>query len=448
MKKVALHTLGCKVNYSETSTIARQFSARGFTVVEQDQPCDVYVLNTCSVTEKADRECRQVIRRVLRQSPEAFIVVVGCYAQLQPRKIAALDGVDLVLGAREKFNLFTHEREFLKKSVPQVYVSCIDEPMSFEPSFSGENDSRTRAFLKVQDGCDYSCSFCTIPMARGRSRSAPVDAIIDQALALAEQGFREVVLTGVNVGDYGKEFGVRLLDLLRKLDANTPFDRIRVSSIEPNLLSEEVVDFILGSERCCNHFHIPLQSGSDAVLKNMRRRYRSTDYRHVIERINHLDPDAGIGADVIVGFPGESDAQFQETCAFLADLPVSYLHVFTYSEREGTAASDFPGSVSTRVRFERSETLRSLGQLKREQFHSRHVGRTLRVLFESADEDGISGLTSNYIRVETSSRDFIPREIKNVKIISSNGVSCRGEQPPHEKILSPVLSNNYGYADA
>ncbi|OLD62271.1 MAG: tRNA (N(6)-L-threonylcarbamoyladenosine(37)-C(2))-methylthiotransferase MtaB [Ignavibacteria bacterium 13_1_40CM_2_61_4] len=428
-RKVALHTLGCKLNYAETSTIGRQFVDRGFEIVDFTQPSDVYVLNTCSVTERAERECRQIIRRALRQSPDAFIIVVGCYAQLRAGEIAAIEGVDLVLGTKEKFNILEHAGRFEKPATPQVFVSCIDETLLFAPSFSADTGGRTRAFLKIQDGCDFHCSFCTIPLARGTSRSQPADAVIRQAQLIAKEGFKEIVLTGVNVGDYGRKEKRSLLELLKLLGSLGGVDRIRISSIEPNLVSRDLVDFILESEKFCNHFHIPLQSGSDRVLKIMRRRYLSDHYRSVVDYIKQKDSDAGIGADVIVGFPGESEQMFEETCSFLGELPVSYLHVFTFSERPGTPAANYKGSVEPRERARRSEVLRILGRRKRHDFYSRFGGRTLPVLFEGQLRAGMaSGLARNYVRVGAPSSAPLTNQIRNIAIRNIDDDVCIGTE--------------------
>jgi|ERR1041385_863977 threonylcarbamoyladenosine tRNA methylthiotransferase MtaB len=427
MKKVALHTLGCKLNFAETSTLGREFIEHGFEVVDAGLPSDVFVLNTCSVTEKADRECRQIIRRVLRRSPDTYVVVVGCYAQLQPEEIASIDGVDLVLGTHEKFRIFDYVAGFTKKSVPHVFVSCIDEATEFHPAFSAEVGGRTRAFLKVQDGCDYQCTFCTIPLARGESRSLPVEAVLQQAALLAAQGYKEIVLTGVNVGDYGKKIGTDLFDLMIALDAVKDIQRIRISSIEPNLLTKEIVDFVLQSEKFCNHFHIPLQSGSDPILKQMRRRYLKDHYHTLVNYIKDKDPEAGIGADVIVGFPGETDALFEETYLFLADLPVSYLHAFTYSERGDTPATEIPGAINPKVRSERNEMLRNLSQRKRRAFYSSFIGKNMPVLFEgNMHNHHMSGLTTNYIRVETSSDGSLVNQIRDVRMEGIHNDACFG----------------------
>lgn len=437
MQRVSLHTLGCKLNYAETSTIGRQFVERGYRVVQPDEPTDVFVLNTCSVTERADRECRQIIRRMLRHSPDAYVVVVGCYAQLQPEEIGAIEGVDLVIGAKEKFRIFDHAKDFTKRKLSQVFVSCIDDAIEFESASSAEVGGRTRAFLKIQDGCDYPCSFCTIPLARGSSRSLPLPSVLAQARRLVAQGFKEIVLTGVNVGDYRPESEGRLLDVLRKLDEIEGLDRLRISSIEPNLLTEEMVSFILSSRRICNHFHIPLQSGSDEVLALMRRRYKSQQYARLVESIKRQDIDAAIGVDVIVGFPGETDELFEETYRFLADLPVSYLHVFTYSERARTPAANFDGIVDATTRARRSERLRLLSYKKRAAFYRSMVGRTMPVLFESAGhEDDMSGLTSNYVRVHvTPSTNIAPNTLVPVHITEAGADGCLGKVFHHVSFM-------------
>lgn len=377
----------------------------------------MFVLNTCSVTERADRECRQIIRRTLRHSPDAFVIVIGCYAQLQPQEIASISGVDLVLGAGEKFHVFEHAGEFRKGPVSQVFVSCIDDAVAFDAASSAEGGGRTRAFLKIQDGCNYRCSFCTIPLARGVSRSQPSSAVLQQARSIADQGYKEVVLTGVNVGDYGTNNGDRLLDLMKQLDRVDGLERIRISSIEPNLLTMPMIDFIFSSKKFCNHFHIPLQSGSNTILKQMRRRYCREHYRELVDHIRRIDPDAGIGVDVIAGFPGETRELFGETYKFLVDLPVAYMHVFTYSERENTPAVLFGGAVDPKERFQRSEMLRLLSRRKRSLFHESFIGSSIDVLFESKTDRGtFSGLTTNYLRVEAPVADAAVNEILQVNI--------------------------------
>ncbi len=431
MKTVAFHTLGCKLNYAETSTIGRQFTDRGFSVVPFDGPSRVYLLNTCSVTERADKECRQIVRRIRRRSPDAYVIVAGCYAQLRPAEIAGIEGVDLVLGTREKFSVFEHAGEFRKSPVPQTFVSCIDEEVECVPAFSAEVGGRTRAFLKIQDGCDYTCAFCTIPAARGGSRSVAPGLVLRQAREIAAGGYKEIVLTGVNVGDYGRASDTGLLGLLRLLEDIGGIERIRISSIEPNLLTRPLIDHILSSQKCCHHFHIPLQSGSDEVLKRMRRRYLRNVYEDVVGMINAADPDAGIGADVITGFPGESEARFRETSTFLADLPLSYLHVFTYSERRATAAERMEGSVEPRLRHERSAILRELGLRKRKDFATRFEGRILPVLLEHRGAPGrIIGLTRNYLRVSVPSAGVEPNQTVPVRIVRAGEEESRGEIAP------------------
>lgn len=434
MKTVALHTLGCKVNYTETTTIARQFVKEGFRIVAPDAACDVYVLNTCTITERTDRECRQIIRRTLRHSPNAFVIVTGCYAQLQPDEIKSIEGVDLVLGTKEKFKIFEYANEFKKQPHPQIFVSCIDEVTEFESAYSGDVDTRTRAYLKIQDGCDYQCSFCTIPLARGQSRSKPIEKILREANMIASLGCKEIVLTGVNTGDYGRKIGTNLLTLMKQLEKYVGVYRIRISSIEPNLLTRELVDFILESEKFCNHFHIPLQSGSDVLLKLMKRRYLSSTCTDLIHYIKQRDPDAGIGVDVLVGFPGETDQLFEETYNYLAELPVSYLHVFTYSERENTPAAIYPTIIEPRIRYERSKMLRMMSKKKRLAFYSSYLDKTLKVLFEHRSHNGkFTGLTENYIRVEVETPEDLTNQLRNVYMQTTNGDVCQASLTNIEK---------------
>lgn len=416
MGRVSFYTLGCKLNFAETGALQRDFVSRAYDVVPFGEPADVTVINTCTVTSEAERKCRQVIRRALRANPGTFVAVTGCYAQLRPDEIAAIDGVDAVLGANEKFRLFSLIDTFAKQEQTQVAVSCIDDVASFGPAYS--SDERTRAFLKVQDGCDYSCSFCTIPMARGRSRSQSIEACVSQARMLASEGFSEVVLSGVNIGLFGRDSGESLLGLLRSLDEVESISRYRISSIEPNLLTDEIIDFVSKSRAFQPHFHLPLQSGDDAVLGRMRRRYRRDVYTHRVERILDLLPDASIGVDVIVGFPAEGEAEFENTCEYLTNLPVSYLHVFTYSERPDTIAVDrlervggipVPGAERSR----RNRVLRLLSGRKSERFYRRHVGTSRPVLWESGSSDHVMhGFTDNYIRV---SRSYDPSSIGRVE---------------------------------
>jgi threonylcarbamoyladenosine tRNA methylthiotransferase MtaB len=400
-QKVAFYTLGCKLNYSETSTIGNQFLNKGFQVVEFEEQADVYVINTCSVTENTDRECRQVVRRALRKNPSAFVAVTGCYAQLQPEEIAEIDGVDIILGSDEKFRLFDFIEGFKKKEFSCVYVSPSENIKELNPASSTDADCRTRAFLKIQDGCDYKCSFCTIPIARGKSRSILPEEVKINFENLLERDYKEIILTGVNVGDYGKSIDSNLYSLLKMLSAIPHEFRIRISSVEPNLLSDEIIELTKGSNKICRHFHIPLQSGSSKVLKLMQRRYTRNDYEKLILKLTNQIPDVGIGADVIVGFPGESDADFLETYNFLKDLPISYLHVFTYSERPNTKAINLNGNVEHSIRKKRNNMLRILSEKKRNEFYRKMIGKSLEVLFEHENYDGImKGFTSNYARVQ------------------------------------------------
>ncbi|MFA6596441.1 MAG: tRNA (N(6)-L-threonylcarbamoyladenosine(37)-C(2))-methylthiotransferase MtaB [Ignavibacteriaceae bacterium] len=400
-KKVALHTLGCKLNFSETAAIGKQFATRGFSVVDFSDHADVYVLNTCSVTENAEKECRQVIRRALRLNPEAFVIVTGCYAQLRPEEISQIEGVDAVLGSNEKFDLFSYLNDFNKKELACIYTSSKEElDNSFGVASSTDIDSRTRAYFKIQDGCDYKCTYCTIPLARGASRSLEPEKVLEQFRSIIAQGYKEVILTGVNVGDYGKSFEIDFYHLMQKLISVEGDFRIRISSIEPNLLTDDIIALALSTDKISKHFHIPLQSGSDNVLRLMQRRYNTNDYKTLITKLHNADSEIGIGIDVITGFPGETEEEFQVTYNFLKDLPISYLHVFTYSERPDTKAISFSGKVDTAERKRRSTLLRILSDKKRFAFHEKFVGKKGRVLFEEADDNGIiKGFTSNYIRV-------------------------------------------------
>lgn len=427
MKKVAIHTLGCKLNFAESSTIGRQFLQNGFEICSSDSQADVHVVNTCSVSHRADRECRQLIRHINRNSPEAFIIILGCYTQLQPEEVASINGVDLVLGTKEKFKIFDIVQNFEKKTYPQIFISDLTKDDDFGVAYSGDADSRTRAFLKVQDGCDFKCTFCTIPLARGSSRSLTVDSITQQVRILVEKGFKEIVLSGVNVGDYGKQNGTDLLTLLKSLVKVDGIERFRVSSIEPNLLSAPLVDFILEEDKMCNHFHVPLQSGSNKILRLMSRRYSPDYYKELIKSIRFKDPTAGIGADVIVGFPGETDTEFEATYAFLVDLPISYMHVFTYSERPATPAAKATGRVEPAVRHNRNERLRLLDKKKRHYFYSQFIGNSLPVLYETQDEYGnVTGLTSNYIRVKTISNEFLTNKLFLTSIDQVYDDYCEG----------------------
>lgn len=417
MKSVSLHTLGCKLNYSETSTIAKDFSSKGFKLNNYGEPSDIFVLNTCSVTDNADKECRQIVRSVIRDNPKTYVIVTGCYAQLQPGQIAEIEGVDLVLGINEKFKLFDYIDNFEKKELSCIHHTEINEVKDFDEAFSADTDSRTRAFLKIQDGCNYKCTFCTIPLARGISRSLPIDKVIDNAKKIIDFGYREIVLTGVNTGDYNYENNdksFRLIDVLHELD-KLDIDRIRISSIEPNLLTDEIISFAKNSDKYCKHFHIPMQSGDNEILKLMKRRYNKEFYRDLIYKLNDEIKDVGIGVDVITGFPGEEDSNFENTYNFLDTLPVSYLHVFNYSERKNTGAILLNGKVDVRKRKKRSELLRRLSERKKLDFYTQYSGTTQSVLFESKSDDGyIEGYTSNYIRVRSGYA--IENEIRSVTL--------------------------------
>ncbi len=409
-KSVAFHTLGCKLNFSETSAISRQLEQEGFEKKAFDDFADVYVINTCSVTDNADKECRQLVRRIQRKSPESLVVITGCYAQLKPKEIAEIPGVDLVLGAAEKFNIAQHLATLSKGNSAKISSCDIDEVHSFNSSFS-IND-RTRTFLKVQDGCDYNCSFCTIPMARGKSRSNSIANVIKQAKELAANGVKEIVLTGVNLGDFGltadAENAAKLIrsesffELVQALDAIDGIERYRISSIEPNLLTNEIIAFVANSKKFMPHFHIPLQSGSNKILGLMRRRYKKELYAERVALIKTLMPHCAIGVDVIVGFPGEDEEAFKETFDFLHQLPVSYLHVFTYSERDNTHALTIKPVVPVNTRHQRNKTLRNLSYMKQQYFTQQHSGQTRKVLFEGQDKQGMmEGYTDNYIKVTT-----------------------------------------------
>ena len=401
-RSVAFHTLGCKLNYSETSSLSRLLESEGFEKKEFNESADIYVLNTCSVTDNADKECRQLVRRIQRRAPESLVVITGCYAQLKPREIASIPGVDLVLGAAEKFNIVEHIRELSKGDSAKICSCDIDEVNSFHSSYSLLD--RTRTFLKVQDGCDYNCSFCTIPMARGKSRSDSLAHVVEQARELAEKGVKEIVLTGVNLGDFGKE-SEDFYALVQALDKVEGIARFRISSIEPNLLSNDIIAFVAESNRFMPHFHIPLQSGSNRILGLMRRRYRRELYASRVAQIKTLMPHCAIGADVIVGFPGETDADFRETFDFLHELDVSYLHVFTYSERENTLAATMPDIIPVPVRHERNKTLRNLSYKKMQWFTQHHAGEMRKVLWEGNEKQQMmEGYTDNYIRVTTPFR--------------------------------------------
>jgi threonylcarbamoyladenosine tRNA methylthiotransferase MtaB len=415
-KTVALHTLGCKLNFSETTALGRMLENDGFAKKDFDEVADVYVINTCSVTENADRECRQIVRKIQRKAPEALVVITGCYAQLKPKEIAEIPGVDLVLGAAEKFNIAQHLKE-ISKNDPTKICSCdVEDVNVFVPSHS--INERTRIFLKVQDGCDYNCSFCTIPMARGKSRSDEIANVIANVKAIAAGGAKEIVLTGINLGDFGKgsqlqtspevgglqpthkKHGENFFDLIKELDALDGIERYRISSIEPNLLSNEIVEFVANSKHFMPHFHIPLQSGSNNTLAAMRRRYKTALYAEKIGLIKLLMPHCCIGVDVIVGFPGETNEDFAETVEFLRGLDISYLHVFTYSERDNTHALTIKPVVPIHIRNERNKILRNLSYEKMQAFTNKHIGQARKVLFESVNKNGMmEGYSDNYIKI-------------------------------------------------
>ena len=403
-KTVALHTLGCKLNFSETTAIGRLLENDGFEKREFEEMADLYVINTCSVTDNADKECRQLVRRIQKRAPEAMVVITGCYAQLKPTEIASIPGVNLVLGAAEKFNIASHLKE-LSKNDPAKICSCdIEEVNVFTPSHSIKE--RTRIFLKVQDGCDYNCSFCTIPMARGKSRSDRIEKVLENVEEIASGGAKEIVLTGINLGDFGKGFSggkkheENFFDLIKVLDTEAPIERFRISSIEPNLLSNEMIEFVSNSQKFMPHFHIPLQSGNNKTLADMRRRYKRELYAEKVSLIKQLMPHACIGVDVIVGFPGETDEDFADTATFIESLDVSYLHVFTYSERDNTHALSLGPVVPIHTRNERNKILRNISYRKMQAFTEQHIGQTRKVLFESVNKNGMmEGYSDNYIKI-------------------------------------------------
>lgn len=402
-KSVALHTLGCKLNYSETSSIERLLEQDGFVKKDFTDEADVYVINTCSVTDNADKECRQLVRRIQRRAPEAMVVITGCYAQLKPKEIAEIQGVDLVLGAAEKFNITHHLKQLIKGDTAKICSCDIEEVSGFNSSFSINN--RTRTFLKVQDGCDYNCSFCTIPMARGKSRSNAIENILNEIKIITKEGVKEIVLTGINLGDFGKNGEGEKTDdsfykLLQALEISDGVQRYRISSIEPNLLSDEIIRFVAQSKKIMPHFHIPLQSGSNKILGLMRRRYKKELYADKIALIKNLIPDCCIGVDVITGFPGETDDDFNETLEFLKSIDASYFHVFTYSERASTHALNIEPVVPVNIRNERTKILRSLSYKKLQEFSKRHENEVREVLFEGRNKNGMmDGYTDNYIKI-------------------------------------------------
>lgn len=430
-KKVAFYTLGCKLNFAETATIARSFENEGYDKVDFEEVADIYVINTCSVTDNADKQFKQIVRKALKNNQNAFIAAIGCYAQLKPEELIAVDGVDLVLGAKEKFNITQYVDDLTKLNEGQVHSCDINEADFYVSSYS--TGDRTRAFLKIQDGCDYKCTYCTIPMARGISRSDTIDNILKNAQEISKKNIKEIVLTGVNIGDYGKgEFGNKkhehtFLELVQALDAVQGIERLRISSIEPNLLKDETIDFVANSRTFVPHFHIPLQSGSNEILKKMKRRYLRELYQNRVNKIREVMPDACIGVDVIVGFPGETDKHFLETYHFLNELDISYLHVFTYSERDNTEAIEMEGVVPADVRAKRSRMLRGLSAKKRNYFYTNQLGTEHTVLFEADNKKGfMHGFTENYVKVKTEWNPDLINTLHKVKLtkIDSDGCVC------------------------
>jgi len=443
-KTAAFHTLGCKLNFAETSTIARQLTSAGYEKVSFDDKANVYVINTCSVTENADRECKLHVKRAMKANPEGLVVILGCYAQLKPEEISQIEGVDLVLGAKEKFNILSYLEDLQKSETQGIVHSCeIDETDFFIGSYS--IGDRTRAFLKVQDGCDYKCTYCTIPLARGISRSDTIENVVKNAQEIAAKGIKEIVLTGVNIGDYGKgEFGNKkhehtFLDLISELDKVDGIERIRISSIEPNLLKDESIELVSKSKSFVPHFHIPLQSGSDELLKKMKRRYLTKLYTDRVAKIREVMPDSCIGVDVIVGFPGETEEEFLKTYNFLNELPISYLHVFTYSERENTEAAEMDGIVPISERKKRNKMLRILSEKKKMAFYQTQIGKTLPVLWEHENKSGLMyGFTENYVRVQ---KPFEENSVNQIEFLKLNKVENDGTVsviPVFEEFLAKV----------
>jgi threonylcarbamoyladenosine tRNA methylthiotransferase MtaB len=414
-KKIAFHTLGCKLNFAETSTISRSFTEDKFERVSASEKADIYIINTCSVTDIADKKCRQVIKKFINRSPAAFIAVVGCYAQLKPQEISSIPGVDLVLGTNEKFDLPKYIAGYTKNKNAEVHSCDLDSSDKFSSSYS--MGDRTRSFLKIQDGCDYGCAYCTIPMARGKSRNSSIKSVAEEVKKIAEKGIREIVITGVNIGDFGKSTGESFTDLLREVSKTDGIERIRLSSIEPNLIGDDLVEMVAESKKILPHFHIPLQSGNNKILGLMRRRYRTEHFADRIEKIRSLLPLAGIGADVIVGFPGESESDFETTRSFLEDMSLSYLHVFSYSSRPGTLAETLPGMVSHSEKEKRSKILSAISDSKNIEFKRINIGNTSEVLFEMTKSEGmITGFTGNYLRVEAPWHASLAGIVSKVRI--------------------------------
>nr|WP_320118428.1 tRNA (N(6)-L-threonylcarbamoyladenosine(37)-C(2))-methylthiotransferase MtaB [uncultured Marinifilum sp.] len=418
-KKVAFYTLGCKLNFSETSTIGRSFKEMGFETVKITEKADIYVINTCSVTDHADKKCRQAIKKAIKTNPNAFIAVIGCYAQLKPEEIVKISGVDLVLGANEKFNIHKYIDHLEKKGSGELHPCEVGSVKDFHTSYS--MGDRTRCFLKVQDGCDYFCTYCTIPYARGRSRNNSIADTVKQAEKVAEKGAKEIILTGVNIGDFGRSTNESLIDLIKELDKVKGIERFRISSIEPNLLSNEIIEYVAGSEKFVNHFHIPLQAGSNKVLKLMKRRYDRELFAQRIEKIKSLVPDAFIGVDVIAGSRGENEDDFNEAYNFIKDLPISQLHVFPYSERQGTKALEIKESVPVPERKRRAKMFQMLSEEKLKSFYQHYLGENMEVLFEGYNDHGkMYGFTKNYIKVEIPYNINLSNQLTMVKLLQIN----------------------------
>jgi len=423
--KVAFHTLGCKLNFAETSTIGNQFVKKGFSVVDFNADADVYVINTCTVTDNADKECRQIVRRALRNNPNAYIIVTGCYAQLQHKEISKIDGVDAILGSNEKFNIFSIIPEFSKSTPSCIQVTPTEKLEEFNFAYSSEALGRTRAFFKIQDGCDYKCTFCTIPKARGKSRSTNPEYVIDEFKKLINNGYKEIILTGVNIGDYGKHISENLYNLLTKMLEIEDDYRIRISSIEPNLLTDDIINLTSNNSKIVNHFHIPLQSGSSKILSLMQRRYNVDYYKNLIHKVKAKIENVGIGVDVIVGFPNETNDDFLETYNFIKDLPVSYLHVFTYSERPNTPAIKMENSVPLEERKRRSNMLRILSEKKKAEYYNSMLNKNVTVLFEEKNHNGVMfGWTSNYVRVKQSFNKNLINKLSQNKICGIEDNIC------------------------
>ncbi len=415
-KKVAFQTLGCKLNFSESSTIARDFTEKGFSRVKFNEKANVYVINTCTVTDQADKKCRQAVKKITRQNPNAMVAVVGCYAQIKPDEISNIPGVNIVLGANEKFQLFKFIEEFQKERTPISHSCEIDEVEKFDAAYS--SGDRTRSFLKVQDGCDYKCTYCTIPNARGKSRNDTIKKTVDQAIKIAVSGYKEIILTGVNIGDFGKSTGESFIELIQQLDKIKGIERYRISSIEPNLLSDEIISFVANSQKFLPHFHIPLQSGSNEILRLMKRRYNRERFASRIKKIKELIPNAFIGVDVIVGFPGETDDLFNKTFLFLESLDISFLHVFSYSERPGTGSVNMSGKNLAKVITERSKALHQLSDQKHQSFYKKNIGSEQKILIEAKNNQGkMYGFTENYLKVELEYKKGLVNQIKSVNLI-------------------------------